>query len=133
MGDNYQDIYTEETETPNAKCTKVAVVSQLLAKDGENYGSVQFTKGVMVLTDKVKRLSLSREAKAACEKRRTKALEEEMKRAHTRRQELAAEKAEQRRRDMNKKIMDEENVDRQRILHETQLKKDERKRMKRLQ
>jgi len=133
--DNYIDIYydQESSEPPSQKCTKVAVVSQLLAKDVDSFGSVQFTKGVMVLAERVKKLALSKEAKSACEKRRIKAREEEQKRAHKQRQEMAAEKAEQRRRDMNKKIMEEEDVDKQRKLHESQLKKDERKRMKRLQ
>lgn len=133
--DNYIDIYydQESSEPPSQKCTKVAVVSQLLAKDVDSFGSVQFTKGVMVLAERVKKLALSKEAKSACEKRRIRAREEEQKRAHKQRQEMAAEKAEQRRRDMNKKIMEEEDVDKQRKLHESQLKKDERKRMKRLQ
>jgi len=135
LSDKYESMYVDQEENAEKKekelREKVFVTSLIVDPDQIDeqgcLGSEAFTKGILYIADKAKRLKLSKEAKSACEKRRQKAIADEQKKQHTLRTEKAAERAELRRRELNKKIMDQEDPVKAQKMHEEMMAKDARK------
>lgn len=135
ISDKYEagnnDPDDENTKSANLELrSKVLCCSLIVNPDCSSFESDNYTKGVIYLADKCKRFKLSKEAKAACEKRRAKAVEEDQKRQHIIRTEKAAERSELKRREMNRRIMEEEDPDKQRKLYQAQQDRDARKQQK---
>jgi hypothetical protein len=89
-------------------------------------------KMVFYCIDKMKRLKLSKEAKAKADRNRQKALETLQKAAHSQRTEAAQNRREEKRRAEKEKIMNEDDPDKQRKLEEKNLKKEAKKKQPKL-
>jgi len=135
ISDKYESMYIEEDESKKLNmelCNKVMVLNLILTQnESEKFNSIGFTKGLIYIIDRLKRMKLSKEVKSACEKRRIKALEDEQKKLHSSRTKKAQDRTEQKRKLENQKIMDEEDPEKQKKLYEARAKKDERKKAKR--
>ncbi|XP_038222531.1 coiled-coil domain-containing protein 47 [Zerene cesonia] len=104
----------ETTVTKPPDTEKVMLVSLALGPDGGGEEVRPLLLLVFYLLDKIKRLHLSKEALAKCEKRRQKAAEIWMRGAHAARQELAAQKREEKRKQEKERIMAEDDPEKQR-------------------
>jgi len=134
ISDKYLSMYVEEDESKKSAmdlCSKVMVTSVQIDPVALEFNSEQFMKGIIYIVDKLKKMRLSKEARAACDKRRLKAREEEDKKMHQVRTERMQERSEARRKEMYKNIMEEEDPDKQKRLYDAQQKKEDKRRMKR--
>jgi len=136
ISDRYESMYVEDENNKKLELElrkKVLVTSLIVDPEAQKENnkteldSLNYTKGIIYIADKIKRFKLSKEAKAACDKRRAKAVEEEQKKMHAVRTERAAERTELKRREMNKKIMEEEDPEKQRRMFQQQQDRDARK------
>ncbi|CAH0720438.1 unnamed protein product, partial [Brenthis ino] len=103
---------TVATKPPDTE--RVMLVSFALGADGGGEEVRPLLLLVFYILDKIKRLRLSKEALAKCEKRRTKAAEAWVRGAHAARQEQAAQRREEKRKQEKEKILAEDDPEKQR-------------------
>ncbi|CAB3246912.1 unnamed protein product [Arctia plantaginis] len=96
------------------ECERVLLVSLALGPDGGGDEVRPLLLLVFHLMDKLKRLRLSKEALAKCEKRRQKVAEAWLRGAHAARQEQAAQRREEKRKQEKEKILAEDDPEKQR-------------------
>merc|ERR1712113_659888 len=137
ISDSYSRMIQLEEEEADKKdeelpARKVLVCSMFIDSDEVNTQSGSMVKTVMYLVDRVRRMRLTRDCKAACEKRRLKAKEEEQKRYAAARNERMKERTEQNRREEYQRVMAEEDPDKQRRLHAQMMKREDKKRTKKM-
>ncbi|CAH2043340.1 unnamed protein product, partial [Iphiclides podalirius] len=105
----------EETATTKPPETeRVMLVSLALGPNGGGEELRPLLQLVFYLLDKIKRLRLSKEALAKCEKRRQKVAEAWMRGAHAARQEQAAQRREEKRKQEKERILAEDDPEKQR-------------------
>lgn len=114
LSDRYAGVkQVEETVATKPPVTeKVLLISLAISPEGEEVRPL--LQLVFYILDKIKRLRLSKEALAKCEKRRVKAAEAWMRGAHAARQEQAAQRREEKRKLEKEKILAEDDPDKQR-------------------
>ncbi|XP_049876107.1 PAT complex subunit CCDC47 [Pectinophora gossypiella] len=103
---------TASTKPPETE--RVLLASLALGPDGGGSEVRPLLQLVFHLIDKIKRLRLSKEALAKCEKRRQKVAEAWMRGAHAARQEQAAQRREEKRKQEKERILAEDDPEKQR-------------------
>ncbi|XP_075980405.1 PAT complex subunit CCDC47 [Anticarsia gemmatalis] len=103
---------TAVTKPPDTE--RVMLVSLALGPDGGGEEVRPLLQLVFYLMDKIKRLRLSKEALAKCEKRRQKVAEAWLRGAHAARQEQAAQRREEKRKQEKERILAEDDPEKQR-------------------